>query len=102
MADIAAIADGELNADVRAKLNAAIARTNTGTFAEATIGGATDYVDITTGGTLTLQGAATAWDERSTVSARPRSTSSDGFDRQFWHRFRVCQVVGVSPCYPTL
>lgn len=41
MADIAAIADGELNSSIRAKLNTAIGRTNTGTFAEATIGGAT-------------------------------------------------------------
>jgi hypothetical protein len=63
MADIAEITNGELNADVRAKLNTAIGRTNTGTFAEAAIGGATNYVDITTGGTLTLQGTATAWDD---------------------------------------
>lgn len=63
MADIAEISNGESNADIRAKLNAAIGRTNTGTFAEAQIGGATDYVDIDTGGTLTLQGAATAWDD---------------------------------------
>lgn len=63
MADIAEIANGESNADIRAKLNIAIGRTNTGTFAEAAIGGATDYVEIAADGTVTLKGAATAWDD---------------------------------------
>lgn len=63
MADIVEIVNGELNEDIRAKLNTLIGQANGGIFAEAAIGGATDYLEVADDGTLTLHGAATAWDD---------------------------------------
>ena len=60
---IAEIIDGEANLDIRGKLNTIIGQANGGLFTEAAIGGETDYLAIDTGGTLTLHGAATAWDD---------------------------------------
>lgn len=60
---IAEIIDGEANLDIRGKLNSVIAQANGGLFTEAVIGGATDYLDVATDGTVRLQGAASAWDD---------------------------------------
>ena len=60
---IAEIIDGEANLDIRGKLNTIIGQANGGLFTEAAIGGATDYLAVADDGTLTLNGAATAWDD---------------------------------------
>ena len=63
MADIIEIVNGEANSSIRAKLNTLIGQANGGVFAEAVLGGVTDHLEVATDGTLTLKGAATAWDD---------------------------------------